>query len=186
MLLNEIVETIKYHIIKKKIIRIERKDMFDAEPINGLPIMLSNRFLLMTVVNDFHDEGYAILNIANITDAYSNEYDTFYEKICISEGLLDIPRPKFLSSIHSYKQIFKCLQVYEGLVSIQCEKQIKRCAFYLGIVKAVKDENVEFLDIGMDGKWDNETHIIQYDEITQINFGDNYSKMYYKYCDKIW
>lgn len=183
-MINEVVETIKYHITKKMIIRIERKDMFETESINGFPIMLSNRFLLMTVINDFHDEGYAILNIENIIDAYSNEHDTFYEKICISEGLQDISRPKFLSSIYNYQQIFQSLQNYEGLVSIQCENQVKRYAFYLGIIKDVKDENVEFLDIGMDGEWDNETHIIPYDEITQINFGDNYSKVYYKYCDK--
>ena len=29
--------------------------------------------------------------------------------------------------------------------------------------------------------WDDEVHDIPYEDITQISYGDNYSKMYYKY-----
>ena len=147
-------------------------------------MLLSDKFLLMTVINDFHDEGFTILNIKDITDAYSYESYAFYEKICISEGLRDIELPGSINSLSDHEQIFKCLQGYDGLISVQCEKQTETNAFFLGRIKAVTSDGVEFLDIGMDGKWDNETHIILYSEISQISFGDHYSKMYYKYSDK--
>jgi hypothetical protein len=54
----------------------------------------------------------------------------------------------------------------------------------MGEIVAIKDDNVSFKDIGMDGLWDNETHDIPYEDITQISYGDNYSKMYYKYVKK--
>ena len=62
---------------------------------------------------------------------------------------------------------------------------MEKCTFYLGKIKSIGLEGVIFKDIGMDGVWDDETHKIPFEEITQITFGDNYSKMYYKYVDKI-
>ena len=49
---------------------------------------------------------------------------------------------------------------------------------------AVDDDKVSFKDIGMDGIWDDEIHSILYEDITQVTYGDNYSKMYYKYVKK--
>ena len=46
------------------------------------------------------------------------------------------------------------------------------------------NDTVRFKDIGMDGVWDDEVHDIPYEDITQISYGDNYSKMYYKYVTK--
>ena len=185
MSLQDIKETIEKHIAEKMLIRIERKNIDATERIEGFPLLLSDRFLLMTVINDLHDEGFAILNIEDITDAYSYESYAFYEKICISEGLRDIECPVSINSLSDHKHIFKCLQGYAGLISVQCEKQTETNAFFLGRIKGVYSDSIEFLDIGMDGEWDNETHIIPYPEISQISFGDNYSKMFYKYCDKL-
>ena len=51
----------------------------------------------------------------------------------------------------------------------------------MGKILNVQDGLVQFRDIDMFGEWDKNTDVIPFDEITQITFGDNYSKMYYKY-----
>ena len=54
----------------------------------------------------------------------------------------------------------------------------------MGKIVAIEDDTVRFKDVGMDGVWDDEVHDIPYEDITQISYGDNYSKMYYKYVSK--
>ena len=74
--------------------------------------------------------------------------------------------------------------VMQSRLQIQREKQIQSCAFELGIIVRMEGETVLFSDIGMDGEWDDVISTIMLDEITQITFGDNYSKLFYKYIEK--
>lgn len=75
MISSDVVEIIKYHISQKMIVKIERNNI--DEIMIGFPVELSNEFLLMNIINDFHDEGFAIIKVNDITDAYSNESDIF-------------------------------------------------------------------------------------------------------------
>lgn len=178
---NEMLETIKYHIDNKMILNIERIFNNETNSLSGFPVMLSENLLLMTVINDFYDEGFAILRLSDISDAYSKESDTFYEKICISENI-GIRTSDIVQEITDLTTVLKQLIKHEGFISIQCENQIERCTFYLGEINAIEQDGVVFKDIDMDGKWDDEPHKILFDEITQITFGDNYSKVFYKYA----
>ena len=178
---KEILETINYHIENKMIITIERKFNDNLDSIMGFPIAVSKNFLLMTVIYDFHDEGYTVLRLSDISDAYSKKSNNFYEQICIAEGLQDKIAPVFSEDISSIRNILKKLQNYDGYISIQCEEQIKKNTFYLGKIIDIKDCNLVFKDIGPDGKWDEELNTILFDDITQLSFDDYYSKMFYKY-----
>lgn len=181
---SEQKEIIQYHIDKKFIMSIDRCFNGETTSTVGFPICLSDSFILTTIITDFRDEGYAILRTKDIIDAYSNESASFNEQICISEGLQDKIRQEHVKVIDSLKQIFIQLNNYDGFICVQCEQQLERCSFYMGEIVAIDDDNVSFKDIGMDGIWDDEIHSILYEDITQISFGDNYSKMYYKYVTK--
>lgn len=50
-------------------------------------------------------------------------------------------------------------------------------------VPSIEEDSVIFRDVDTDGKLEDEIHSIPYKEITQISFGDNYSKMYWKYVN---
>lgn len=181
---SEQKEIIQYHIDNKFIMSIDR--CFNGETIStvGFPICFSDEFVLTTIVTDFRDEGYAILRTKDIVDAYSNESYSFNEQICVSEGLQDKIQQRHVKDIDSLKQILLQLKKYDGFICIQCEQQLERCSFYMGEIITIADDRFNFKDIGMDGMWDDETHDISYEDITQISFGDNYSKMYYKYAKR--
>ena len=85
--IKELHETIQYHIENKMLLNGERTFDNETDVVRGFPIKISEELLLMTVINDFHDEGFVLLRLSDISDAYSKESDAFYEKICISEGL---------------------------------------------------------------------------------------------------
>lgn len=181
---KELQETIQYHIDNKMLLNIERTFDNETDIVRGFPINVSEELVLMTVVNDFHDEGFVILRLSDISDAYSKESDAFYEKICISEGLQNKVQQCCINAICSVKCVLQQLESYDGFISIECEEQREKCAFFLGKIVTAEDGGVTFEDVGVDGEWDNESHQIPYADITQITFGDNYSKTFYKYVNK--
>ena len=67
-----------------KMIRVERAAVDPDINYTGFPVWLSDSFLLMTNVYDFHDEGYVLLRTSDITKITAKDAD-FYEKICIQE-----------------------------------------------------------------------------------------------------
>lgn len=178
---NDMREVIQYHIDNGFMMTIDRCSNDKVISIEGFPICFSEDFILSTVIVDFHDEGYTILRTKDIIDAYSNESDSFVEQICIAEGLQQKIHQNFINEISAIKQILLQLKDYNGFICIQCEHQEKKCSFYMGKILNVQDGLVQFRDIDMFGEWDKNTDVIPFDEITQITFGDNYSKMYYKY-----
>lgn len=178
---SEQIEIIQYHIDNKLLMNIDRCFNGEITSTLGFPICLSKKFILTTVITDFHDEGYAILRTNDIVDAYSKESYSFNEKICVAEGLQDRIYQSYIKELGSLKQILLQLDKYDGFICIQCEQQTERCSFYMGKIITVADDNVIFKDIGMDGIWDEEAHSILYKDITQVTYGDNYSKMYCKY-----
>ena len=182
---SEKKEIIQYHIENKFIMTIDRCFNGEITSVEGFPICFSEEFVLTTIIVDFRDEGYAILRTRDIVDAYSNKSDSFIEQICISEGLQDMVQQEYIKEMDSLKQIMFQLKNYDGFVCIQCEHQLEKCTFYLGKIITVEDDGVNFKDVGMDGIWDDEIHKIPYEEITQISYGDNYSKMFYKYVEKM-
>lgn len=178
---SEKKEIIQYHIDNKFIMTIDRCFNNETTSTEGFPIWLSEEFILTTVIVDFHDEGYAILRTKDIVDAYSNESDSFNEKICVSEGLQDKIQQEYVKETDSLKQILLQLKNYDGFICIHCEQQLKKCSFYMGKILEVKEDALLFKDVDMFGKWDENINTILFEDITQITYGDNYSKMYYKY-----
>ena len=68
---SEILKNIKYHIEKGMLMRVKRKSE-DGECI-GFPVKITDRWLLMTNVDDFYDEGYWIVQTEDILDVYSKK-----------------------------------------------------------------------------------------------------------------
>ena len=52
---NEIIETIKYHIKNRMYITIERVFENELNSVSGFPLIITDKYLLMTVIADFHD-----------------------------------------------------------------------------------------------------------------------------------
>ena len=179
---EELKETIICHIENKMLMKVERSGIPDSFEIEGFPIMLSEEFLLMTVIYDFYDEGFAIVRTADITDAYSKESVAFYENICIKEGLREKMRESAVTSVLSMEDILRQLKEYDGFIIIQRERETEKCDFFIGKVESLTEKAVLFHNFDPEGNWDDDT--IFYDDITQVTFGSNYARMYHKYMER--
>lgn len=176
---KELIEIIDYHVENKMLLTVQRNE-FDEH--RGFPIRLTERFLCMTSIFDFYDDGYIILQNDDISDAYSKESDAFYEKICIDEGLRNKIETCPITDFKDIKTILSQLNNYKGYISVHCEKKDRKYNFYLGKIKSINENDVEFLSVGYDGEWNKETDYISFADITKLTVGDHYSKMFYKHA----
>ncbi len=176
---KKLKETIEFHIRDKMLLRVERK--IGNEPyIEGFPISLSEKFLLMTCINDFHDEGYTLLRTKDIKKAYSKESIGFYEEMCKKEGLDEKIEPVILD-LTGFTSVFSELKDYKGFIAVEREEEGD--GFYLGKITAVGETFLRMLTFDSAGKWSDEEDTLMYDGITRISFGDHYSKIFYKYMN---
>ena len=150
---KKLKETIDFHIKNKMLLRVER--WIGNEPyIEGFPISLSEKFLLITCINDFHEE------------------------MCKKEGLDEMIKPVILD-LSGFAGVFSELKNYKGFIAVECEEE--GGGFYLGKITAVDKTFLRMLTFDPAGRWSDEEDTLMYDDITRISFGDHYSKTFYKY-----
>ena len=179
--LNEIIETIEYHINNEMIIKIKRENIDDNE-ILGFPLGLSEEILLISRVVDFRDDGCLIIRLKDITDAYSLESNSFYEEICKKEGVRAIAQNENpITNISDLHLILSKLVGFKGFVSIQCELEDNELYYVIGEIISVQEKEIKFRSFDLQGKWTDKELSIPIDDITMVGFNDNYSKMFYKY-----
>lgn len=80
--------------------------------------------------------------------------------------------------------ILEQLYKIDLFITIHCENESEKCQFFMGKIKNISEEIVEFYSLDTDGEWENKTDIIYFSDITMITVGDHYSKMFYKYIEQ--
>ena len=168
-------------ILDCKMIQVERADVDPDINYTGFPVWLSDSFLLMTNVYDFHDEGYVLLRTSDISEIAAKDAD-FYAKICIQEGLREKASACTIQKADSYFDVLNQFLQYPGYLSVHCENEEELPQYLLGRIVSPEETGVKFASLGCDGKWDTELDFIPYDRITMLAWDDYYAKMYYRYC----
>ena len=178
--------TIKEHIDNKSLLRVDRSDAIDGESIIGFPVCLSDTLLLMSNVVDLHDEGYIIVRLSDITDAYLLESDSFYERMCSGEGLkANAFDQNTLKDVEDLESVLNQLAGYPGFVSISCDLLDNELCFSIGKIAKIENGMVRFNHFDAEGIWEDTERLIPIAQITSISFGDNYSKIYFKYMKAV-
>lgn len=174
------IKIIEYHIKNRMLINIER-NMIEKELIVGFPLFVNDKILIISKIYDFHYEGEVIINTSDVSDAYSNESDVFYEYICKEEKLDQVTNP-FKDAVDIYSSLLS-INTKNQYATIQCEKNSTELYFSIGKIIEVSNEVVMMKVFDAEGKWENDMRKIPIAEITLISVGDYYSKMYYKYME---
>jgi hypothetical protein len=171
---------IKWHIENQMIITIEREKIDKNEKITGFPLMLSEELLMMSKIDDFRDDGFLVMRIEDITDAYSKESDAFYEEICVKEGLKQKAFENPIIDIAGFASVLKQLVCYNKFVTIQCEFEDDELYYSIGKITKFEDNVVSFNNFDKMGIWEETERIIPTDKVTLISIEDYYSNMFYK------
>ena len=140
---SEIMKNIEYHIEKGMLMRVKRKS--ENGEYMGFPIKMTDCWLLMTNVDDFHDEGYLLLQTEDILDAYSKESDSFYEKICIAEGLREKVKSCPIALSDDISHMLKQPKEKDVCVELYCKDSEQEGGFFLGKICDISKKASKFL-----------------------------------------
>jgi len=180
---QEIIQIVNDHIESEWIIMIERTGIDENEKIEGFPLILSSDLLVMTRIIDFHDEGFVVIRVEDITAAYSKESDAFYEKICVKEGLRERKNENLIVNVTDFTCVLEQLLDYRKFITVQCEIEKNELSFSIGKILDIDSNIVCFSNFDKMGVWEDSNRMIPIDKITLINIGDYYSNIFYKYMD---
>ena len=178
---NKIVQTIRGHIENKMILTIERKQLDNNEGITGFPLILSDSLMMLLKIVDFRNEGFLIIRMEDITDAYSKKSDAFFEKICIKEGLTEETLENPIIDLTDFICVFKQLFNYNKFITVQCEEEDNELFYSIGKISKIEANGIHFKNFDKMGVWEDDERIIPINKISSVSFNDHYSNMYYKY-----
>ena len=141
-------------------------------------IKYNEKFLMIADTCDYEYDGYIIVKWENIEEIEYNERAIFESKII--ENVIDI-------KLDSYKTIFNHFLNKNENITIYCdscsEKYVDEdttTALNIGKIIEIKDDYIVFKRFDGVGKWYPENKIY-YSDISEILFGDRYTRIMSKY-----
>ena len=174
----------KSEILKKlcdnrRYVAIER-DNLDSGNIRGFILALSNNLVLLQNVVDFHLDGYSIIRRRDITHVWHNEFERYYKKILKKEGLLDKVGLQETISLNNWPSVFHSLKRIGKNIII--EKEFPDVyKFLIGKIIRINKKHVNIRYFDANGKWERGFRYAPYEEITRVQFENEYIKVFSKY-----
>ena len=174
------------YVRSNKKIRIERHFSND-ECINGFIHDISELLLVVQQFHDFYCEGYSIIRLSDLSDFRSDQYERFFEKMLMGEGLLDQVEYKKNVPITNLKTSLSYFNEKNENIIIECESSDnpEDNEFYIGKISEIKEGDVWFIGFNALGEWDKEEVAIKIADITRIQFDTPYINILSKYVQRI-
>ncbi len=157
---------------------------YPGEPLhNGFILGLGRDLVLLQQFHDFYPEGFTALRVADIKRVRSSEHERFWEGMYRAEGLMELVGISYQVPLDDFRSLLTALQEMDQHVIIESEdrKTADHDDFSIGRVVALDDQSVSILNFDPLGVWDDEPCVIDYDDITKIQFDTPYINTLSKY-----
>ncbi|MBN2212320.1 MAG: hypothetical protein JW709_13060 [Sedimentisphaerales bacterium] len=167
-------DRIEKYIAKSAVIKIYTDIEGEEEEYYGVPVLVSRSLLAFQEIRDFHFDGYRIVRLKDIVKIRRSKCDVVQEKILKHTGeFAKYSIPGWLR-VGSWKILLKsikgrnlCICIASGLMDVN--------VFVVGEIYALKDDAVVLKSFDAHGNWCKPKHRINYSDITEVSFGDEYS-----------
>ena len=176
---NEILALLDCAISRRNVLSIERPELCEAELL-CVPIARSEELLLVHVFYDFHPDGYRIIRLEDIYNVIREGSEEFFERIIIAEGVHARLAPPGAVDLTSWRSALASLGGRYGFCTIECDGGEE---FLIGKVVELAEWELTFWYFDATGKWDEETDIVDYDDLSAVSFDDNYTNTIIKYIN---
>ena len=160
---------------------------FPGEPThNGFVLGLGRDLVLLHQFHDFYPEGYAALRVADIKRVRSGEHERFWERMFRGEGLMERVGIPYEVPLDDFRSLLAALHGRGQHVIVECEdrKTADDDDFFIGRVVAIGDESVSILYFDPMGTWDDEPSVIDYGDITKVQFDTPYINTMSRYLKR--
>lgn len=150
---------------------------------NGFVLGLGRDLVLLQQFHDFYTEGFTALRVADIKRVRSGEHERFWERMFRGEGMIGLVGISYSVPLADFRSLLAALQEMGRNVIVECEdrKTADHDDFLIGRVLTLDDETVSLLNFDPQGVWDEEPSVIDFEDITKVQFDTPYINTISKY-----
>jgi len=174
------LDRLEKHIAKSSVIKIDVDVEGEEESHYGIPVLNSRTLLAFHDLDEFHFNGYRIVLLKYITRIRRGRFEVIQQKILKSIGELEKHAVQSWLRVGSWKRLLKSLK-NKGKCACVASGLIKVNVFAIGEIHAIKDDAVILKSFDAHGEWYKPKHKIEYSDITEVIFDDEYSVTFNKY-----
>jgi len=170
-------------VAQRRVIRLTPRHRPD-EKLYGIPLSVTDEFILLHEVHEFHLDGYLVIPLGNIKGIRLKEAEETTHRILEAEGALKtlgLADPVCLSS---YEELFSSLHASNLLVSVEaCERVGKWIEdfFVIGKVADVGTKTVSLLPFDASGHWEATPTRVPFRRVLTVTFNNEYLNVFSRY-----
>jgi hypothetical protein len=173
--------TLLKHIGRKDIIKVFRKFRSGDSDMVGIPLDISDQFLLMQEEYDFSLDGYVIVPKDKFDSIRCAKFERASKKILKAEGILGANNGiQYSVGISSWEALFRSLKKNDQHVIIECE-DLDESTFTIGPIVRVNKKSVSVLYFDATGQLNDAPTTIPFEDITIVKFDTRYNNIFRKY-----
>lgn len=176
-------EKFKEYIQLRRAVRIRPKHATD-QTLHGFPLVLSDNFVVLQEIREFHLDGYAIVPLKSIYAVRSGPVERAIERVLQGEGIYDKVSLPYALNLDSFADVFRSLQQTGKNIIIEVlefERQYINEDFVIGKIVGMSPRSVAILNFDDTGICDIEPTVISYKNIKWISFDSEYINLFSKY-----
>ncbi|MEW6097263.1 MAG: hypothetical protein AB1567_12200 [bacterium] len=148
--------------------------------IHGYLLDISDDWILVQNISEFHLDGYSIIRKSDVDKMRYDNRDRYFEKILRIEGVRENVSKKYEINITDLPSIFKSLKITKLNIIVECEEP-KNELFVIGKITQINKNSVSMLHFDACGRWEKQSTVIYYPEITIIRFDEEYINVFSRY-----
>ncbi len=178
--MKSIPEKLKKHYSEKLYTKLTRVFGDSEESSCGYILNVSSELILFRESDDFKLLAYQIIPIDSIAKVRYNKSDKTYQRIMLSEGLVDQLELKYTIDITNWKTACKDVKKTKLTIISECEHPELEF-FCIGELKRVNEKSISIRYFDSTGLLDTTNTIHDYEDITKLSFDDHYANVFSKY-----
>lgn len=167
-------DRLKNYIARFSIIKLYVDVEGDEDEYTGMPVRISSSLMAIQELDEFHFNGYRILRLKDIVKVRRSRCETTQQKILKSTGELENHDALSWLRLGSWRSLLSCLKKQKACVCIS-SGLIKVNVFAIGEIHHLADKTVVLNSFDAHGQRCSPKHRLQYSDITEVLFGDEYS-----------
>ncbi len=170
-------DRLEKYLAKSSKIKIYLDTPSENDEYSGIPIRLSRSLVAIHDIREFHFDGIRVIRLKDIVKVRRSNVEIVGQKILKSTGEMENHFSPSWLRIGSWKSLLTCLKTQRKCVCIE-RSIVARNSFVMGYIYSLKDKAVILKSFDTDLEWNKPMHSIEYSDITEIYFDDEYSVTY--------
>lgn len=179
MSLNNTLKALKE---SRSLVTIKREKI-DENKIQGFLLDYSQELVLIQYVYDFRLDGLLALRLSDITSIESTKTDVFQTQLIHDEGLLTNFSFETNYNVKSWTSLVRDISSEFRFIIVEDENP-KDPLFFLGEISLITEEKVSIRCFSGTAKWNESLSEIPVEDISSIQAGNNYVRVYARYFSK--